>query len=164
MPNSASPSTTKIGNSLWVIVAILVLAMLVFFGDKFKAVLEPNAKTTVALDKSCDLRKGACTSLLPNGEKVSLSISPANIPLLLPLSFHVKTEGIDASHVQVDIVGIGMDMGFNRTKLLGDDKIHYDGKVILPICSRSRMDWEARILLETDKGVIMVPFSFHTDK
>lgn len=164
MSKSTSTATDKIANSLWVIVALLVFFVLIFFSDKFKNIIEPNAITTMAWDKSCDLRRGECTSVLEDGRKVSLSISPSNIPLLVPLSFHVKTEGFDASNVEVDIIGIGMDMGFNRTTLLTNDKTSYSGKVILPICSRSRMEWEARILLKTPKGIVSTPFRFFTDK
>lgn len=164
MQNSTSLNTNTVANSLWVIVAVLVLAVLILFSYKYKNLLEPSVITTAVLDKSCDLRLGACTSTLPSGEKISLSINPNNIPLQRPLSFHVKTEGINASDVEVDIIGIGMDMGFNRTKLLSDDKTNYHGNVILPICSNSRMDWEARILVKTKKGIIMVPYSFFTKK
>jgi len=57
-----------------------------------------------------------------------------------------------------------MEMGYNRPKLNAIDKINFKGQAILPVCVRSKMDWEARVLLKTDKGTIMAPFRFFTTK
>lgn len=119
---------------------------------------------SAVLDESCDLRKGACTSNLPTGGKVTFSINPNDIPILRPLQLKVEIEGVEASKVDVDFIGIGMEMGYNRPTLKAVDKTHYSGRAILPVCVRSKMDWEARILLHTEKGTIMAPFRFFTFK
>ncbi len=162
------PSTTKNNSGqLWTIIAMLVLAILLVVSYKLKDILEPNVAVTVALDESCDLRAGACISELPSGGKVSLSINPNDIPILRPLTLQVKTEGVETTNVEVDFIGIGMEMGYNRSKLevdQGANKNQYTGKAILPVCVRSKMDWEARVLLTTDEGLVMVPFRFFTNK
>ena len=92
------------------------------------------------------------------------SINPHDIPLLKPLQLTVEMEGVHAIKVEVDFIGIGMDMGYNRSNLDRIDKSHFSGESILPVCAHSKMDWEARVLLYTEKGMIMVPFRFFTLK
>ena len=171
-PSSSSSSmslskTEKKSGQLWTIIAVLVLAILLAVSYKLKDILKPDVAITIALDESCDLRAGACVSELPSGGKVSLSINPNDIPILRPLQLQVVIEGVDASTVEVDFIGIGMEMGYNRSKLEVDqdrNKNQFTGKAILPVCVRSKMDWEARVLLKTDEGLVMVPFRFFTNK
>jgi len=164
MPASKHKPSPKNSFNLWTIIALLVLAILLAVSYKLKDFLKPGVTATAALDKSCDLRKGACTSTLPNGGKVTLSINPNDIPILRPLELKVETEGVKASEVEVDFIGIGMEMGYNRPKLAAKDSSHFKGRAILPVCVRSKMDWEARVLLHTDDGLIMAPFRFFTLK
>jgi hypothetical protein len=56
------------------------------------------------------------------GGEVSFSISPTDIPILRPLVLQVKTEGIEVLNVEVDFIGIGMEMGFNRSRLEAGQK------------------------------------------
>jgi len=173
MPDNQTPSSktssasAKKAGQLWTIVAVLVLAILLVVSYKLKDILKPEVSATAALDDSCDLRAGACISALPSGGKVSLSINPNDIPILRPLTLQVKIEGVEVSNVEVDFVGIGMEMGYNRSKLEADQETkltQFTGKAILPVCVRSKMEWEARVLLKTDRGLLMAPFRFFTNK
>lgn len=164
--SDTTPAETSEKNTskLWTIAAILVLALLLAVSYKLKDILKPSVTSTAALNESCDLRKGSCTSELPGGGKVSLSINPNDIPILRPLKLNVTIDGVEASTVEVDFIGIGMEMGYNRPKLSAVDKVNFKGEAILPVCVRSKMDWEARVLLKTDSGTIMAPFRFFTTK
>ena len=154
----------KQSGNLWTIAAVLLLIVLVVAGYKFKASMTPDVIAAAELDKSCDLRKGSCASVLPTGGKVTFSITPNTIPILRPLEISVETEGVKISKVAVDFVGIDMDMGYNRSKLKKIDANHFKGKAIIPVCVRSKMDWEAKVLLTTDHGLLMAPFRFYTIK
>ncbi len=154
----------KRSNPLWVIFAALLLGILIVVGYKYKDVIKPNATETTALDESCDLRQGACTSQLASGGQISFSINPHNIQILKPLALQVKTKGVTVTSASVDFVGIGMDMGFNRSKLTSEDQMNFKGDGMLPICSKNKMHWEARVQLQTDKGLVIVPFRFHTER
>ena len=104
---------------------------------------------------------------------------PKPIPLLSELQLNV-TLSDPAMHVdlnspnnpnnpnnigiRVSFVGINMEMGFNGTTLHAQNKQQYQGKAILPICTEKRMQWEARILLDTPKGVKTAVFPFYTLK
>ena len=150
--------------SLWIIVAILGFIALTIAGYKFKSSLSPSITATAPLDPSCDLRQGKCQSPLPNGGRVSLSITPKTLPILYPLELKVAVEGVKVSKIDVSFVGVDMDMGYNHTKLEAIDEHHFKGKAVIPVCVRSKMEWEARVLLYTNKGLIMAPFRFYTIK
>jgi len=149
---------------LWTIGAILGFALLLVVGYKIKVSITPSIVATAPLDTSCDLRKGKCTTVFPTGEKISLSMTPNSIPVLRPLVLNVTIEGIDASNIEVDFIGIDMDMGYNRSKLNKINAGNFKGKVVIPACSHSRMEWEAQVLLHTSSGLIMAPFRFYTLK
>jgi len=156
--------TSKKQSNLWTIVALLALVLLLSVSYKLKDMLKPGIAAKAELDESCDLRKGACTSRLPGGGKVTFSIKPNTIPILRPLKLDVKVSGVDVSKAEVDFSGIGMDMGYNRPELEPVTKNEFMGKAILPVCVRSRMDWEAKVLLQTPRGLISAPFRFYTHK
>jgi hypothetical protein len=161
--NEKTSSNNRFSEILTVI-AFLVFGVLLVAAYKFKELLKPNVAVTMAVDESCDLRKGPCTSNLPHGGKVSFTINPNDIQILKPLILQVKTEGVEVSNVEVDFIGVGMEMGYNRSKLTEIEKKKYSGKGMLPVCSSERMDWEARVLLQTDDGLVVAPFRFHTIK
>jgi hypothetical protein len=156
--------TSKKQANLWTIVALLALVLLLSVSYKLKDMLKPGIAAKAELDESCDLRNGACTSPLPGGGKVTFSIKPNTIPILRPLKLDVKVAGVDVSKAEVDFSGIGMDMGYNRPELEPVTKNEFMGKAILPVCVRSRMDWEAKVLLQTPRGLISAPFRFYTHK
>ncbi len=157
-------NTSKKLTNLWTVVALLALILLLVVSYKLKNILKPTVVTTAKLNEACDLRKAPCTSELPDGGSVTFSISPKKIPILRPLQLDVKVDGIEVSSAQVDLTGIGMDMGYNRPLLKPITKNQFKGKAILPVCVRSKMDWEARVLLQTKRGLIMAPFRFFTLK
>ncbi len=164
MQENKPKEATKKTSNLWTIIALLTLAILLTVSYKLKDFLKPGITATAELDASCDLRKGMCSSKLPGGGAITFSISPNDIPILRPLELQVITDGVDVSSVEVDFIGIGMDMGYNRPKLEAKNRQHFKGKTIIPVCVRSKMEWEARVLLQTNDGLIMAPFRFFTLK
>ena len=164
MSESSKEKSSKKAANLWSVVALLALLLLLTVSYKLKDILKPGVAESAPLNESCDLRNGLCSSKLPGGGTVTFSIAPKTIPILRPLKLDVKVEGVEASQVEVDFTGIGMDMGYNRPQLEPVTKHEYMGKAILPVCVRSRMDWEAKVLLETDRGLVMAPFRFYTEK
>ncbi len=122
-----------------------------------------NEITAMApLDPSCDIQTGTCEALFPNGNRVSLSISPRPIQALKPLEIQVTTEGLDPREVEVDFRGLGMNMGYNRPRLQKEAEGQYSGSGMLAICVVERMSWEATVLARTDDGVMAAPFRFDT--
>jgi hypothetical protein len=150
--------------TIWTLLSLLILISLIGLNYqlKSKALLLPTL--TIAIDPSCNLRTAMCTSVLPKGAKVSFAITPKEIPLLQPLTLEVIIKGIKVVKVEVDIAGLNMDMGYNRTTLSAKTKNHFKGNTTIPICIRNKMDWQASVLLQTNQGLINVPFHFQTLK
>lgn len=151
-------------NVLWyVLLAVLALSLGAVYYH-FKDYFKPQAAQTLAWDAACDLRSAACSLPLPGGGMATFGISPQNIPLLEPLTLEVTVSGMPVQAVEVDFTGVSMNMGYNRSQLQALGKGRYSGNIILPVCVRKRMDWEAAVMLKTDAGTIVAPFRFETIK
>jgi hypothetical protein len=93
-----------------------------------------------------------------------LSIEPRSIPVVRPLHFAVDLVGLDAQRVQIDFSGVDMNMGFNRPTLQEQNPGQFTGEGRLPVCVRDAMEWEARVLIQTDEGLVSAPYRFITVK
>lgn len=164
MVNVSVKPVERFGKTLWISVAALSLWVLLAGGYKIKSLLSKRVSATTELDANCDLRQGKCTSPLPRGGHVSFSIVPEELPILRPLTLEVVVDGVSVSDVEVDFIGVGMDMGYNRSTLDSVTGSRFSGDAVLPVCVRSKMDWEARVMLQTDDGVVVAPFRFYTLK
>ena len=151
-------------NILWGVVVLLAVVALGVVYYKYHDYFTPEAKQVLAYDPECDLKAGACTTELGNGSQVRFEILPATIPLLQPLDLDVQVAQLDVDRIEVDFAGVDMNMGFNRNKLSAAGSGVYKGKATLPVCIRKRMDWEAKVMLYTDDGLIIVPYRFETIK
>jgi len=153
----------KSERTLWLLAATLFLAVIAVALYKMWPQLNPELVAEAPLNRECDLRAGPCIGLVPGGE-ISFSIEPRDIPLLKTLQLGVGLKGLSAHSVDVDFLGIGMHMGFNRSRLRAEGDGHFSGSGVLPVCIRDAMEWEARVLVHTDKGVVAAPFRFITAK
>lgn len=108
----------------------------------------------------CVLEDGRCRQPVAGGA-VSFSIDPPQIPLMQTLTLSVVLDGIQASAVTVDLRGLNMDMGLNRTALVPAGDGSWRGETIIPICTLRRMEWEAAVRLDAAEPV-EVAFRFST--
>lgn len=84
--------------------------------------------------------------------------------MLEPLKLSVQVKGMEVSSVEVDFEGLEMYMGFNRPKLTAQGDGRFVGETRIPVCVRDAMEWEAKVLVGTGKGILAVPFRFITIK
>jgi len=162
VPDSETPSPTR--QHLWAALGLLLAASALGTLMSLRHLLEPTTAAMAALDTQCDLHRSSCSSELPTGGRVSLSILPHPIPAMQPLELEVRVEGASPSDVTVDFAGVNMDMGLNRADLQPSTDGYYTGKAILPVCVRNVMVWEARVLMELDGTPIEAPFRFETQR
>jgi hypothetical protein len=141
------------------LLVFLAIAVLAFFGARHWQAAQSDYTRVEARD-DCDLRAGACRRRIDGGA-ISLSVTPASIPLMKPLRIIADVEGLAVQGVLVEIRGLNMDMGLNRTSLEQTAEGRWEGETILPVCSQRRMEWEAAVRLDADRRV-EVPFVFHT--
>lgn len=152
----------KGGGLLWVLVAVLALALVGVALYKAWPLLYPTILEEAPLDPGCDLRQGPCLARLPGGGQISLGIEPRSLPATQPLELLVLIEGLDAREAVVDFQGVDMNMGFNRVPLQPSASGRFGGSGTLPACVRSRMTWEARVLVRIPRGLVAAPFRFET--
>ncbi len=150
--------------NLWIVVGLLCLALIAVAVYKFQPLLHPELAAVAPVDPDCDLRSGPCVGKFPDGTEVSFSIEPRSIPLVKPLQLKAKVNGVSAQGVEVDFVGLNMDMGFNRSKLKAQGGGMFSGSGVLPVCIMTVMEWEARVLVKTKGGLIAAPFRFNTTR
>ncbi len=124
----------------------------------------PRSPPSVDLppDSACDPRAGPCVSAIPGGGTIAFGIEPRAIPLIEPLTLSVALTDIDAIGVDVDIVGIGMNMGPNHTILKPLREGRYTGVTSLPVCIRRAMEWEARVTVSSADTSIIARYRFIT--
>lgn len=154
----------KLNTLLLLVAAVMLIVVSAIAVYKVWPLLFPKVYLAAVVDPHCDLRAGPCTSPLPGGASVTFSIEPRSIPVMRPLKFEVDLEGLAAKGVQIDFSGVDMNMGFNRPTLQRQTTGHYSGEGRLPVCVRDAMEWEARVLVETDDGLVSAPYRFITVK
>lgn len=151
---------------LWVLVALLAAAVVGVTVYRGWALLYPTVTERAPLNSNCDPRVGPCRVQFAANGRVTLEIRPRGIPAVQPLTIEAEIEGLPpALRVEVDFVGVDMDMGFNRVSLepmppTDDNHQRFRGVGMLPVCVRDRMTWEARVLLHYPDRLLAAPFRF----
>jgi len=154
--------TPLLPRAAWPLGLTLVLALLAGTLYGLRPLLRPIAVASAPVNTTCDLHQGACSSALPGGGRISLSIAPREIRPMTPLELEVRLEGVEASAVSIDFVGVSMDMGLNRAGLRQTAPGRFTGQGMLPVCVRRRMIWDGRVLAETPRGRLAAAFRFET--
>ncbi len=155
---------SKFDRGLWLMAGVLFLALVAVVIYKFQPLLNPELAAVAPVDPGCDLRAGPCVGKFPDGTEISFSIEPKTIPLVKPLHLTATVNGVSAQGAEVDFIGLNMEMGFNRSKLKAEGDGKFSGSGVLPVCIMTVMEWEARVLVRTDQGMIAAPFRFKTTR
>jgi hypothetical protein len=149
---------------LWFVVAVLLISVVVLLSyiQFFKQSQEMVER--VDLNPACQPSQLPCETKLHNGGDVQFDISPQPVEVMKPLDVRVELKHIKPQRVVAQFNGVGMNMGMNRYIFKKSKEGSYHATVTLPVCVRDRMDWEAEIFLETERGTIIVPFKFEAIK
>lgn len=146
----------------WALVGVLVIALIGLALYQAWPQLYPEVTQVAPLDPACDLSQGPCLARFPGSGQIRFDIEPRPFRATQPLDLRVQTEGLDVLSVTVDFHGIDMNMGFNQIPLQQLAAGSFTGSGTLPVCVRSRMAWEAKVLARTPKGLVAAPFRFET--
>ena len=151
-------------HKIWAVIAMFMALTTASIAYKFKVFDHSKSNMQATLDESCDLHNGPCKLMFADGGSVTLLISPNTIPLLQRLQLQVEVEGISVNKVEIDFTGYEIDLGYNRPVLKAVNSSTFVGDAFLPLCTLSEMDWSAKVLLHTNKGIMIAPYKFHTVK
>jgi len=143
-------------------IGILILALAGYFAASHYAGNKGVARV-VSID-DCDPGMAKCRSKLQDGTVIWFSISPRPIPLMKPLRVVVEVDGAGYVPNRLDITGLNMEMGLNRTSLQPDTNSRWTGETILPICSQRRMHWQAALRLDVGGEQLQLLYRFHTNR
>lgn len=148
-------------NLRYVIVGVLLLVLAAGVGLwQQRASVQPHDVVRLAHVDGCDLRAGPCVLGLPDGGRVALSVTPRELPPMVPLALEVSVTDSRAEAAWVDFVGVDMDMGFNRARLDPAGPGLFTGQGTIPVCVRDRMLWEAQVVLADGGTWYGAPFRF----
>jgi hypothetical protein len=117
------------------LLGLVLLAVAAYFAARHWQADQVSYARVEPLD-ACDLRTGPCRQPVDGG--------------------------LTERAVQVEIRGLNMAMGLNRTPLTRMPGGGWQGETILPICSQTRMRWEAAVRLDTAGQGFEIPFPFQT--
>ncbi len=146
----------------WGVAALLTLAVIGSAAYKFYSANRQLPVVQAALVTDCDLHQSSCSGALPHDGNVALSITPRPIPAVKPLHFVVDLPPSGARAVTLDFSGVDMNMGVNRYQLVRTAAGRYEGEGMLPVCVRSRMLWEVKVLIDRGDAIFAVPYRFET--
>jgi len=159
----AKPAHRSLTTTLpWAIFGLVLVGLATLAVYQAWPLLYPVVTATAPLDPACDLRSEPCTGRFPGGGSVRFAIEPRTLPPLSPLRVTAELEGIAARSVEVDFAGTDMNMGYNRVSLTETRAGRFEGTATLPVCVRSRMGWEAKVMVHTPNGIVVAPFRFET--
>lgn len=140
-----------------------LLALIVAAGGFWYWQTQSQQAAELSLQVPCDLRKAACTASDSAGHSVQFSITPTTIPLMQELTLRVQVQQLPAVQtIGVKIDGLNMYMGYQYAKLEAVDQHHYQGKLILPVCTEAHMQWQASVLINTPEQTYRAAFPFDT--
>ncbi|MCK4707417.1 MAG: hypothetical protein KAU21_02285 [Gammaproteobacteria bacterium] len=151
-----------IGKIHWVTGSLLMLILLSWVGYQQWIIDKSVEIVRLPFDPACDLRAGPCETILADGSRVSFAIEPRSILVSEKLKFEVIVSGLDIDSVSVDINGVDMKMPPNIVELKQAGNELYTGSGALSFCTRSIMEWESVIQLNTGSKIIKVPYRFIT--
>lgn len=149
--------------NIGVALAVLLLGVLAYLLASQWRVLFPDARD-LEVPADCDLAQAGCEVSLPDGGSVSLAILPRPIPLIEPLTLQVEVRGSAMRPVHLDITGINMQMGLNRTPLVRVESGVWGGETLLPVCSQRKMHWQADLVLADGSGRYRLRSAFFTHR
>lgn len=111
----------------------------------------------------CNAAQESCT-LQGRNIELSLSLGPTVKPLQ-PFELELAISGVKTQpdSVVADFTMPDMDMGENRYRLSVREGGRWQGRVILPICSGSRMDWLAIIEFTLEGRLYRARFPFQAE-
>ncbi len=150
----------------WIVAMLLFFLVLswVIYQQWFMNLNHSLIPVSLAFDPSCDLRAGPCETILADGSSVSFAIQPRSIPISDQLTLEVIISGMTVDNVSVDINGTDMKMPPNFVNLKHTGNGHYSAKSALTFCTRSTMEWESVVHLDTGNKLIKIPYRFITSK
>lgn len=122
----------------------------------------PRAGVLLPLVEGCRLDRQTCSTALPEGGVLEMTLEPRPVPSSAPVQVSVVLRGLQPDKVAVDFQGVEMNMGLHRLHLADRGGGRYAGETTLPVCVTGKMVWQATARLEVGRKDLAIPFRFES--
>ncbi len=111
--------------------------------------------------ESCPIQTKACL-----WQDFEIEFSPKPIEAARPFQIHFRDKRLLKSdpieNIEVILRGKSMEMGIQRVQLSPSAMSVYEASTTLPMCTSSKMDWVAEVIVDTEKNRSSIQFEFST--
>jgi hypothetical protein len=140
----------------------LIIIVIIFIGSYVLGLAidnsrNENKKTSEFTLENCNPAKKECI-IHVNKEVINVYFEKEPTPLS-PFRARVSSNKLEILRVFLEIKMTGMDMGNNTYSFNKNNEV-WESNIVLPICSLGRNDWQAKLLIETNKNIRAFNFSF----
>lgn len=112
----------------------------------------------------CRLDHGVCRVHPDADTSIALTVAPRPVPAGTPFVATAVVEGLTARSVELEFEGTDMNMGLFRQALAARSPGTFESDVTLPLCATGAMRWQARLIVRTESGTLVVPFDLTTGR
>lgn len=112
---------------------------------------------------TCDLQREACRLALPGGRTLELHIIGRPIRPNQPFIVEVRSDDGVLQPLDMALRGIEIEMASPAKAFQPDGQGNYRVETALPICTVSRMTWEASVQIEAGGERLRWPLFFVTE-
>lgn len=119
---------------------------------------------TASAPTGCDLHAGPCAAVFEGGRLIRLEMEPKTLPANQPLRILVETAGFAADRASVEFRGTEMNMGLISAALPDTGEGAFAGEVILPVCVRRAMAWQATVVVSSPAAIHRASFVFEVNR
>jgi len=122
----------------------------------------PSSSTALRLpmDETCSLSRSACSTYLPDGTRLEVTIGPLPISITSPFDIELRTNG--AQGLAVNIAATDPPMGSIEVPLSLVQPDLFRGRATLPVCISGHGEWQAEVTVEKSGQLFEIPFRFET--
>lgn len=106
--------------------------------------------------------KMACVDITQSCGNAQFSVKFKQAPQAMkPFHLELTSNSEPFLNIHASFAMKGMEMGFNRYRLIKSASNHWQAEVTLPACVQGRSDWEMLLEIESAQGAqkFLVPFS-----
>ena len=147
---------------LAILLGLLLSALLLAIYWRQHSAGSVSESSTLTAPAECDLQQNPCSIQFADGSRIGFEIEPRPIPLLKPLTLTATIAGMRAPRVELQLVGVNLDMGRIVSTLDAVDAGKYQGSIRIPLCSKTLMQWRASLTASDETRTLTAIFPFET--
>lgn len=134
---------------VFIIIFISITSFVSFIWYEIGTLSKTSNELIIFRQSDCNLKLTSC-KLDFDDELGKISISPRPFYLNEKISVSISFKEKKNRHIEMDLKGLDMDMGYNRFKLKTSDDLSYNTTFNLPTCTKDYMPWIMAIYKNKD--------------